>query len=102
MKNKLRMIATRGTFIMLTVFFLILTNRALHLVPADIYYSNNISPILPFILLSIVSSIFLILGIVCLFILKEGRGTLLLSIMMNVGFLAFHYFLFFGLLQWGA
>lgn len=102
MKNKLRLIATRGTFIMLTVFFLILTNRVLHLVPADIYYSNNISPILPFILLSIVSSIFLILGIVCLFVLKEGKGTIILSLIVNIGFLAFQYFLFFGLLQWGA
>ncbi|MHC0552467.1 hypothetical protein [Salinicoccus sp. CNSTN-B1] len=102
MKNKLRLITIIGTFIMLTVFFLIVTNRVLHLIPADIYYSNNLSPTLPFILLSIVSSIFLMLGIVGLFILKEGRGMLILSLVVNVGFLAFHYFLFFGLLQWGA
>ncbi|WP_031544160.1 hypothetical protein [Salinicoccus luteus] len=102
MRNKLRLVTIIGTFIMLAVFFLIVTNRVLHLVPADIYYNNNLSPTLPFILLSIVSSIFLILGIVGLFILKEGRGMLILSLMVNVGFLAFHYFLFFGLLQWGA
>lgn len=102
MKNKLRLITTRGTFIMIAVFVLIVILRSLHLVPGEIYYNNNISPTLPLILLSIASFIFLILGIFCLFVLKERRGMLILSLIVNIGFLAFQYFIFFGLLQWGA